>query len=109
MGSRESLRPSPSILNPNTTIIVARPGAKESMGCVRRYLYPSFIMLPQAQVGGTMPIPRKLRAASSPEEAAEAYRLFTSAVDRAVKKGVYHDKTASRMKSRLSKHVKPSE
>jgi small subunit ribosomal protein S20 len=51
---------------------------------------------------------KKVKTASSPEEAAEAHRAFTSKVDTAVKKGVYHRKTAARMKSRLSKHTKPS-
>jgi len=52
---------------------------------------------------------KRVKTASSPEEATEAHRAFTSTVDRAVKKGVYKKKTASRMKSRLSKHTKPAE
>lgn len=51
---------------------------------------------------------RKLRTAASPQQASEAYRNFTSTIDKAVKKGVYRDKTASRLKSKLSKHTKPS-
>jgi hypothetical protein len=34
LGSSESLRPSPIILKPNTTIIIANPGAKGSIGLV---------------------------------------------------------------------------
>ncbi|MCK4547492.1 MAG: 30S ribosomal protein S20 [Candidatus Eisenbacteria sp.] len=50
----------------------------------------------------------KVVTASNPEETGEAYRQFTSTVDKAVKKGVYHRKTAARMKSGLSKHTKPA-
>lgn len=50
---------------------------------------------------------KKVQTAEGAEQATEAYRSFTSVVDKAVKKGVYHDKTASRMKSRLSKYTKP--
>ena len=35
-GSRASLRPSPTMLKPNTTSMRASPGAKERMGLVRR-------------------------------------------------------------------------
>jgi small subunit ribosomal protein S20 len=51
---------------------------------------------------------RNLKTASTPEETTEAYRSFTSTIDKAVKKGVYKKKTASRMKSRLSKTTKPA-
>ncbi len=38
LGSRASLRPSPTILKAKTTIMMARPGAKESTGFLIKYL-----------------------------------------------------------------------
>lgn len=37
-GSMASLRPSPTILKPNTTRIIAIPGARDNTGLVKRYL-----------------------------------------------------------------------
>jgi small subunit ribosomal protein S20 len=51
---------------------------------------------------------KKVRTAKTPEEAAQAHRQFTSTVDKAVKKGIVRKGTASRMKSRLSRHTKPT-
>jgi len=52
---------------------------------------------------------KKVQAAGTSEKAVEAYRAFTSTIDKAVKKGVYRDKTASRLKSKLSKRTKRPE
>ncbi len=52
---------------------------------------------------------KRVKTSSSPEEAGPAHRSFTSTIDKAVKKGIYSKKTASRMKSRLSKMTKPAE
>ena len=48
-----------------TTIMIAKPGPKESIGFVVRKSYPSKTIAPQAAAGGLIPIPRKLRAASA--------------------------------------------
>ena len=48
---------------------------------------------------------KKVLAASSPEEAMEAFRMATSAIDRTAKKGIIHKNTAARYKSRLARIV----
>ena len=65
LGSRASLRPSPTMLKAKTTSMIARPGAKDNTGVVSRYRYPSLTIAPQAAPGGAIPTPRKLSAASA--------------------------------------------
>ena len=43
------------------------------------------------------------------DEAKEAYRVFTSLIDRAAKRNIYHKNTASRKKSRLAQFIKKAE
>ncbi|MCY4419449.1 MAG: 30S ribosomal protein S20 [Cytophagales bacterium] len=49
---------------------------------------------------------KRLRKASSPEEAKGLYVKITSMLDRMAKKGVVHRSTASRQKSRLAHLLK---
>ena len=45
---------------------------------------------------------REALASGNPESAEQAYRKTVSALDKSVQKGLIHDNTASRYKSRLS-------
>jgi hypothetical protein len=52
------------MLKENTSSIIARPGANERMGWVSKYSLLSLTILPQAAMGGSIPIHRKLSPAS---------------------------------------------
>lgn len=49
---------------------------------------------------------RRALAEEKIEDAQEAYRLFSSSIDRAAKRNIYHKNTAARKKSRLSALLK---
>jgi small subunit ribosomal protein S20 len=49
---------------------------------------------------------REAMASGNKETAEQAYRQTVSALDKSVQKGVLHDNTASRYKSRLAARVK---
>jgi len=59
-----SLNPSPTKLKAKTVNNIAIPGKMEYQGAEPIYFIPSLIMLPQLGVGGVIPSPKKLRAAS---------------------------------------------
>lgn len=52
---------------------------------------------------------REALASGNPETAQQAYRAVTSALDKSVQKGVLHDNTAGRYKSRLAARLKAVE
>ena len=52
---------------------------------------------------------RKAVAENKLDEAKEAYRNFTSLIDRAAKRNIYHKNTAGRKKSRLAHFIKKAE
>jgi len=49
---------------------------------------------------------KRLRAAGSPEQAAQAYRTAVRLLDRAARKGLIHRNNAARHKSRLAALVR---
>ena len=49
---------------------------------------------------------KKVRAASTKEEAESQYRLASSKLDKLVNKGIIHRNKAANQKSRLAAHVK---
>lgn len=49
---------------------------------------------------------KKVRAASEPGQAAEAFREAVTLLDRAAARGLIHRNTAARSKSRLAAHVR---
>ncbi|RME92402.1 MAG: 30S ribosomal protein S20 [Candidatus Hydrogenedentota bacterium] len=52
---------------------------------------------------------RKAIQAGNLEEAKEHYRVFTSLIDRAAKRNIFHKNTAARKKSRLAKLISKAE
>jgi small subunit ribosomal protein S20 len=48
---------------------------------------------------------KAFKAISEPEAAREQLPVLMSAIDKASKRGILHDRTAARMKSRLSKRL----
>ena len=66
-GDHDFKKPDPRIfhIKANTTSMIDRPGAKERMGLLNRYVRPSSTISPQAAAGGSIPMPRKLRPASA--------------------------------------------
>src|SRR5882724_5906822 len=65
LGSRMSRNQSPTILNDNTTSIMAIPGQTDTHHSVSTYLRPSATIPPQVGAGGGIPAPRKLSDAST--------------------------------------------
>jgi small subunit ribosomal protein S20 len=51
---------------------------------------------------------KRVRAASGPEEATEAFREAVKLIDRAAGRGLVHRNTAARSKARLAAHVRRS-
>ncbi len=49
---------------------------------------------------------KRVRTASEPQEASEAFREATKLIDRAAGSGLIHKNQASRSKSRLANHVR---
>ena len=65
-GSRRSLSASPSILNPNTAILIATPGQIAIQGALYMYERPEPLSIsPQEGYGGGTPNPKKLSVAST--------------------------------------------
>src|SRR5216683_5309199 len=58
-GSSASHSPSPSRLKPNTVRKIAMPGSAATCGATLRYCRLAASMLPQSDVGGWTPRPRK--------------------------------------------------
>ncbi len=65
LGSRASLKPSPTMFTANTSSMIASPGAKAINGYDPRYLLPALTIPPQAANGCSIPIPKKLNPASA--------------------------------------------
>ena len=63
-GSSASRSPSPMKLKPDTVSTIAAPGRRQPAGSGQTYCCAPSSMLPQEGVGGWMPRPRKLSAAS---------------------------------------------
>jgi small subunit ribosomal protein S20 len=60
----------------------------------------------KSQLRGTLRSLREAIAAGDKKAATAQYQLTTSELDKAVRKGVIHDNTASRYKSRLNARLK---
>jgi len=59
-----------------------------------------------SQVRKSLRVLRETLAQGNSSEAAEQYRKTVSALDKSVRKGVLHNNTASRYKSRLNARIK---
>jgi len=60
----------------------------------------------KSRLRGSLRQMREALASGNPEGAEQAYRRTVSVLDQAVQKGVIHDNTASRYKSRLNARLK---
>ena len=60
----------------------------------------------QAQRSALRTALKRVRLATSPATAAEAYRIAARLLDRAARKGLIHDNNAARHKSRLAAAVR---